>query len=161
MKILEVLVEYSVSKLDRLFSYAYNLEKEVKPLCRVMVEFNRRKICGVIINVKEYDKTLEEYKLETGLEIKEIISVIDEEPLFNEELSSLANEVANYYFSPRISVFFSMLPPSLKPSISSENKPKIAYEYFVQPVIDVNYDNLTTKQAELLYKIINAGQIKK
>lgn len=161
MKVLEILIEYSVSKLDRLFSYAYNGEKDIKPLCRVMVEFNKRKICGVVINVKEINKTLNEYKLETGLEIKEVLSIIDETPLFNEELSLLATEIANYYFSPRISVFFSMLPPSLKPAISSERQPKIAYEYYVKPTIDVNYDNLTTKQAELLYKIINNGEMKK
>lgn len=161
MKILEVLVEYSVSKLDRLFSYAYNLDNDIKPLCRVLVPFNNRQICGVVINVKEINQTLDEYKLSTGFDVKEVVSVIDETPLFNDELASLSLEIANYYFAPRISVFFSMLPPSLKPSISSTSKPKIAYEYLVKPAINVDYDNLTTKQAELLYKIINAKKMKK
>ena len=48
-----------------------------------------------------------------------------------------------------------MLPPSLKPSLSSQNKPTIAYEQFVKAKDNVDYDNLTLKQADLLMKIIN------
>lgn len=160
MKILEVLVEYSVSKLDHLFSYAYKYEDEIKPLCRVIVPFHNKKICGIIINIKDVNKSLDEYIKEVGYDVKEIISIIDKEPLINDELSLLSQEVANYYFAPRISVFFAMLPPSLKPNLSSIKKPKIAYESFVKPISD-DYDNLTIKQKELLYEIITKGCIKK
>ncbi len=160
MKVYEVLIEYTSSNLDRLFSYFYEKDDPIQLLSRVIVPFNNKLVCGVVININQVNETKEEYIKKTGFEIKNISSVIDKEPLLNEELANLSLEIANYYFAPRISVFFSMLPPSLKPKLSSQNKPKIAYESFVK-VIDNNIDNLTKKQIDLLNKISTQQTIKK
>lgn len=160
MKILEVLIEYSVSKLDRLFSYVYYLDKPVSRLNRVIVPFNNRKICGVVINIFEID-SLDEYSKSKGINVKEVISVVDDEPLINCELELLADEISSYYFAPKISVFFAMLPPSLKPSVSFQNKPKIAYEQYVKVVGNVSYEGLTSKQSELLFRISSSNGLKK
>ena len=128
MKVYEVLIEYTSSNLDRLFSYFYEKDDSIQLLSRVIVPFNNKLVCGVVININQVNETKEEYIKKTGFEIKNISSVIDKEPLLNEELANLSLEIANYYFAPRISVFFSMLPPSLKPKLSSQNKPKIAYQ---------------------------------
>ena len=158
MKVYEVLIEYSTSKLDRLFSYTYKGEKTINKLCRVIVPFAHKNICGIVIDIKE---TADDYQNKIGYEVKDIVDVIDEKPLLNDELFALASDIAEYYYSPKISVFLAMLPPSLKPSISSQNKPKIAYNQFVKACEGVNDDNLTIKQKELLLNIINNGTIRK
>lgn len=158
MKVYEVLIEYSTSKLDRLFSYTYKGEKTINKLCRVIVPFAHKNICGIVIDIKE---TADDYLNKIGYEVKDIVDVIDEKPLLNDELFALASDIAEYYYSPKISVFLAMLPPSLKPSISSQNKPKIAYNQFVKACEGANDDNLTIKQKELLLNIINNGTIRK
>lgn len=153
MKVYEVLIEYSTSKLDRLFSYVY--DGEINLLCRVIVPFAHKDICGVVINIIDFQGNELDYKNKTGFELKKIKKVIDKTPLLNEELNNLTKEISEYYYAPRISVFLAMLPPSLKPSLSSQNKPTIAYEQFIKAKDNVDYDNLTLKQADLLMKIIN------
>lgn len=160
MKIYEVMIEYTSSALDRPFSYFYNGTKPLEKYFRVLVEFNHRKIIGIVTQIKEVE-SIEEYSKKTGFQIKSIIDVIDNVALINEELSLLAQDVAKYYYSPLISVYFAMLPPSLKPSLTSMNKPQISYETFLKVKEGYNYDNLTTKQAEVLYKIETLGKIKK
>lgn len=161
MKIYEVLIEYGSSMLDRPFSYFYDGNIEIKKYSRVIVSFNNRRVCGFVINILSYDQTKEEYTKNTGFEIKSILEVVDNEPILSEKMSELAQSVAKYYFCPLILVYFAMLPPSLKPSLSFKNKPSIAYDTYIIPQENVNYDNLTTRQAEILYQIISNKGVKK
>jgi len=161
MRIYEVLIEYAASSLNRPFSYAYLGDQQIQKMSRVIVDFNNRPICGVVVNIIEISETIEEYQNRTGYQVKFIQKVLDQEPLINEELSCLVDDISSYYFCPKISVFLSMLPPSMKPAISSQNKPKIAYDTLVRAVEGFNYEGLTTKQAELLYKIASHGHLKK
>ena len=161
MRIYEVLIEYAASSLDRPFSYAYLGDQDIKKMSRVIIDFNNRPVCGVVINTIDNEETIEDYQKRTGYQVKYIQKVLDSEPLINEELSCLVDDVSSYYFCPKISVFLSMLPPSMKPSISSQKKPKISYETMVKTKDDFDYDGLTTKQAELLYRIASNGALKK
>ena len=161
MKIYEVLIEYAASSLDRPFSYIYRGEKIPREYCRVLVMFNNRLIGGVITGIVDTEEDETDYKKRTGFELKEIAEIIDETPLLNRELIGLSEEVASYYFSPRICVFFAMLPPSMKPSLRAGKQPKIAYENFVEAKEGASYDQLTTRQAELLYRIQTEGKLKK
>ena len=161
MRIYEVLIEYTSSSLDRPFSYVYKGEEEIKLYTRVLVPFNNRLVCGFVLNILESDITEDEYKQKTGFILKEIHTVIDKEPLLTSKLNDLAYQVKDYYFAPLISVYFAMLPPSLKPQSGYDNKPKIAYETFVKPAINATLDNLTTKQAEVLYQVMQKGEMKK
>lgn len=161
MKVYEVLIEYSTMKLDRLFSYSYDGLETINRLCRVIVPFAHKDICGIVVNIIDEYQTEEEYFSKKGFELKKIKKVIDEVPLLSEELFSLANEIAEYYYAPKISVLLAMLPPSLKPSLSSQKKPKIAYDQYVVAKENVSFDNLTIKQKDLLEKIIQQGKIKK
>ena len=158
MRIYEVLIEYTSSALDRPFSYVYKGEREIKLFTRVLVPFNNHLVCGFVLNIRESDLTEEEYKQKTGFILKEIRTVIDKEPLLTPKLNELANKVKDYYFSPLISVYFAMLPPSLKPQSGYDNKPKIAYETFVKPAINATLDNLTTRQAEVLYQLMQKAE---
>lgn len=162
MKILEVLTEYGTRSLDRTFSYIYLGKKEIFPLFRVKIDFNGHLAMGLILNVTETDKNLEELKEEKGFAYKEIKDddIIDEEPLIDEKMLELAKEVAEYYFSPLISVIQSMLPLTLSPKLSSLKGPKVAYEKYVEILSD-NEDDLTDKQIEMLRLISKNSPILK
>ena len=160
MQIVEVLIEYAKSSLNRPFSYFYNGQKKLVKGIRVLLDFNHRDIVGYVVKVEETNKTIEEYEEEKGFSISEIKDVIDDEPLLNEELLSLLEEVSSYYLVPKISVLQSMLPPSLSPRKSSLKAPKIAYDQFLE-VIDDNEEDLTNKQIELLRFIKLEGRVLK
>ena len=115
MQIVEVLIEYAKSSLNRPFSYCYKGNKKLVKGIRVLLEFNHRDLIGYVINVTETNLTLEQYEEEKGFSISEIKDVIDDVPLLNEELLSLLDEVSSYYLVPKISVLQAMLPPSLSP----------------------------------------------
>ena len=160
MQVVEVLIEYAKSSLNRPFSYCYNGPKKLVKGIRVLIEFNHRDLVGYIINVENTNLSIEQYEEEKGFSVSEIKDVIDDEPLLNEELLSLLDEVASYYLVPKISVLQSMLPPSLSPKKTSLKAPKIAYDQYLE-VIDDNEDDLTNKQIEILRFIKNDGRVLK
>ena len=86
MLILEVLIEYGTASLNRPFSYAYLGDLSIFKGVRVLVPFANKRIIGFVNRVYKVSENLEEYKRKVGFEVKEIISVIDEKPLFNDEL---------------------------------------------------------------------------
>ena len=149
MKVVEVLIEYSIQSLDRPFSYIYNGEKIIDEGFRVLINFHNKEIIGYVVNCYDTDKTKEDLEDQLGFNIEEIIDVIDETPLLNKDLLSLAEEVSQYYLAPKISVLQSMLPPSLSPRRGALKAPKIAYDQYIK-VIDDNEEGLTNKQIELL-----------
>ena len=149
MQIVEILIEYANRSLNRPFSYVYKGQETIKVGTRVLVNFNHRDIVGYVVNVTNTEKNEEEIESESGYRLTYIIDVLDKEPLLNEELLSLLDEVSSYYLAPKISVLQTMLPPSLSPRKSSLKAPKIAYDSYLQ-VIDESEEGLTNKQIELL-----------
>lgn len=152
MLVVGVIIEYAANSLNRPFSYAYFGNESIVPGIRVLVPFGRNKIVGYVVSVTETNDTIEEWEKNTGFKMKEIISIIDLKPILNEELVELAKDVSSYYLAPLISVYQTMLPPSLKPKKSSLSKPKIAYDQYVQ-VITEDEDGLTPKQLELFRRL--------
>ena len=149
MKIVEILIEYANYSLDRPFSYFYKGNKRLDVGFRVLVSFNNREAVGYVTKCYETDKPIEDMERELGFSIGEIIDVIDDSPLLSDDLLSLADQVADYYIAPKISVLQSMLPPSLSPRRSSLKAPKVAYDLYIR-VIDAKEEGLTDKQVELL-----------
>lgn len=149
VKVIELLIEYTNHSLDRPFSYVYFGSKPVDKGYRVLVTFNNRTLVGYVLSVQKTDKTKKELEDDLGFKILEIIDVLDEKPLLDDDLLSLADALTEYYLSPKISVLQTMLPPSLKPARSSLDKPKIAFDKYLE-VIDESEDNLTAKQIEIL-----------
>lgn len=149
MKLVEVLIEYPSMQIDRPFSYAYDGD-DIQIGVRVLVPFNKQEVVGYVLAIKDII-SLENESVLQGREIKSITKVLDEEPILNEELMKLASELKEYYFAPLISIYQTMLPPSLKPKSSSLSKPKIAYDTYVK-VKDENI-LLTKKQEEVFLKI--------
>ena len=149
MQIVKVLIEYANRTLNRPFSYVYKGNTNIQKGIRVLVNFNHRDIVGYVIDVEKTDKTVAQIEEESGYQLSEIVSVIDQTPLLDEELLALLNEVSDYYLAPKISVLQAMLPPSLSPRRSSLKAPKIAYDQFYE-IVDDNEEGLTNKQIEVL-----------
>ena len=111
MQLLEVLIEYAQSSLNRPFSYVYKGEKNIQKGTRVLITFNNHDIVGYVITVTESNKTIIQLSEELGFELQEIKQLIDESPLLNEELFSLLDESFFFYILlPRI-VFFKAMSP--------------------------------------------------
>ena len=160
MRIVEILIEYASHTLDRPFSYLYEGKKNIGPGFRVLVNFNHRELMGYVLSVKSTDKTSEQLEEESGYRLDYLVDVIDESPLLNEDLFSLARRVSDYYLAPFISVLQSMLPPSLSPRKSSLKAPKIAYDQYLS-IKRYSEEDLTDKQIEILRLIKKEGKILK
>jgi len=160
MLLLEVLIEHATFSLDRPFSYAYHGKKKVEAGYRVLVDFNHRQSVAYVLSLTETDKTIAVLEEEKGFSISEIIDVIDEEKLLNPELMALAEEIATAYFSPRIGVLQTMLPPSMKPKSSALSAPKIAYDCYVE-LLDASEKDLTDHQIEWLRLLAREKKILK
>lgn len=158
--VVKVLIEHPAYAINRPFSYAYNLIKTPQVGERVVVTFNNKEVVGYIVEVEKNELTQEEYEKELGYKLSSVTRLIDDEPILTGELLKLAQEVANYYLSPLISVYQAMLPPSLKPTSASLKNAKIAYETYVK-CIDASEEDLTLKQIELLRLIKSNVEIKK
>lgn len=95
LTVAKVAVENTAYSFDMLFDYSVpeNLISEIFPGKRVLVPFGNssKKRVGIIFSVIETDKF--EKKL------KSIVSVLDDEPLLNEEMLMTANFIRNRTFS--------------------------------------------------------------
>lgn len=160
MRIVEILIEYASHTLDRPFSYLYKGKKNIGPGFRVLVNFNHRELMGYVLSVKPTDQTSEQLEEESGYRLDFLVDVIDESPLLNEDLFSLAKRVSEYYLAPFISVLQAMLPPSLSPRKSSLKAPKIAYDQYLS-INHFSENDLTDKQIEILRLIKKEGKILK
>ena len=160
MQIVKVLIEYANRTLNRPFSYFYKGNIQIQKGVRVLVCFNHRDIVGYVIDVEKTDKSIAQIEEESGYQLNEIVSVIDQTPLLDEELLDLLDKVSSYYLAPKISVLQAMLPPSLSPRRSSLKAPKIAYDQYYELLND-DEEGLTNKQIELLRFVKQEGRVLK
>jgi len=105
---IDVLVELKAKQIDKTFTYIVpeELKKDIKIGKRVIVPFGKQKLEGFIL--KTYDNVDVDY------ELKEIISIVDENPVLNEELLELGKYISNKTLSNLISAYQTMLPSALK-----------------------------------------------
>ena len=130
--LINVYIEYN--RLRNTFTYSCDQDVEVG--CRVRVEFNNRTLVGFV----------EEIEVESDFKnIKPVIEVIDEKPLLNNELKLLANYMADFYASSKVTCYKTMLPPALRPSSKHS---KIIYEDYA--VLKEPNETLTSRQKEVL-----------
>lgn len=150
MKLVSVLIEHPIHKISDSFYYLFN--GEISKGVRVKVNFNNQNIIGFVIEVKNTNKTKEELKEEFGFEIKYIDEVIDETPIFSQELLNLASIASERFFYPLIGVLQAMVPPSLRPNSRSLNEAKIKYVtyYKINEDIDDKCLNLNKTSLKLL-----------
>src|SRR5574344_1193374 len=126
----KVIVEIGVKNVDRMFTYIIpkSIKEDIKIGSRVKVGFGSRIIEGFVL---EIDNTFE-----GNYELKEIISLVDKEPILNEEMLYLGKCIANTTLCSLISAYQVMLPKALKAkNNTSKNKKE-------KKTISLNKDNV-------------------
>ena len=105
--------------LDRTFTYALSAEEAVNGRMpavggRVLVPFSGQRLMGVVVRLHD-DPPAED------IEVKPVQQVLDTAPLLNDELTRLAQWIAQYYVAPLGEVLRGMLP------LSAEVKRQFVY----------------------------------
>jgi len=109
----KVIVEIGVKAVDKEFTYKVpnTLEKDIKVGSRVKVSFGKMIIEGFVLELTTTFKA--------DYEPKEIIELIDIEPILNEEMLELGKKIQEYTLCSLISAYQVMLPKALKASVKT------------------------------------------
>ena len=147
--IIEVLIEIKAWKQDRTFSYHVppSLESKIKVGKRVLVPFQNRELEGFIVG----------FNSNVDYEVKDIIDVIDEEPVLNDELLELGKYISRKTLCNLISAYQTMLPSALK----ARKKININKKYVSYIVLGTEKVKLTLKQQEIYNLVANKNKILK
>lgn len=138
----KVLIETRVKSNDMTFTYHVpsNVEDNLLIGKRVLVPFSNRTVEGFVLG---YDAKTDDY------EIKDIIKIIDDEPVLNDELINLGIYMSKKYLCPLINCYQSMLPKALKAgSKNGGGVKKLLYVKLNDNV--VNADVKVKKQLEII-----------
>ena len=138
----EVLVEIKAQNMDKTFTYKVSddMKDKVSVGIRVLVPFGNQKLEGFVMSISN-DKKFD-------YELKEIISVIDDEPVLNDEMLKIGKYMSSKTLANLISCYSTMLPKALKASHKTNvNKKYVTY-------LKLNKDNIdkvkTDKQKEIV-----------
>ena len=104
----DVLVEIRSKHIDKTFTYHVpeSLEKEAIVGKRVLVLFGKQKLEGYILALKN----------RSDVKTKDILEILDEEPVLNEEMLELGKFLQEKTLSSLSSCYSAMLPKALKAS---------------------------------------------
>lgn len=138
--IAEVLVEIKAKGMDKTFSYHIPEEMTVEVGMRVIVPFGKQELEGFVLKIS---------KEEVAYEVKDILRVIDKEPILNAELLKLGEYIKNKTLCHLIHAYQTMLPKALK--VRSKNKVAIQY---------VTYFSLALSYEQAIGECKNEGQRK-
>ena len=149
MKI-DVLVELKTKGIDQTFTYLVpeELTDKIKIGIRVLVPFGSQKLEGFVLS---FNNNNLEYKL------KNIIDIVDLEPVLTEEMIELGKYISNKTLCNLISAYQTMLPRALKAKIGLNVKKK--YIIYTKLVND-NYIPKNDKQKDII-NLLQNNQIKK
>ncbi len=103
--LVDVAVPYPVEKL---FTYRVPeaLRDRIAPGARVQVPFGRRRVTGYVIATRP--------RVPAGVKLREIWSLVDEEPLLTPALLDLARWMADYYVHPLGETLHAVLPAGVR-----------------------------------------------
>jgi primosomal protein N' (replication factor Y) len=109
------------SPLRRLFDYlpASNQQQQIQVGTRVLIPFGRRQVVGVVAA----NACHSEFAFS---KLKQVLQVLDEEPLLPKELLNSLVWAADYYQHPFGEVFAAALPAKLR-SIQADKKPSLQW----------------------------------
>ena len=137
---IDVLVELKAKGIDKTFTYLVpkELEDKISIGIRVYVPFGNQKLEGFVLS-------LNNNKLD--YELKNIIDIIDLEPVLNSEMLELGKYISNKTLCNLITSYQTMLPRALKAKAGLEIKKK--YLTYLK-LIDYNYLPKNDKQKEII-----------
>ena len=144
----EVLVELKSKNIDKTFTYIIpdKFKDKVKEGIRVLVPFGKQKLEGFVLNISD---NLPEYSL------KEIIDLIDLEPVLNNELLDLGKYISKKTLCNLITVYQAMLPVALK-----AKNGKIINKKFDTYVV-INNDDFSAIKSNKQLEILNVVKDRK
>lgn len=152
-----VIIQYGNKAVDREFTYIVPVEfrEKIKIGHRVRVLFNNREIEGFVLSL--FDEYNGEYSLNS------ILSLVDEEPILNDEMLYLGKEICDKTLCSKISAYQVMLPKALKASESTNIGIK-KNRYIVLNVSMEEFDNYISEcrfenQKVILNELKEKGKI--
>lgn len=103
-----VLVELKAKQIDKTFTYLIpeKLKNDVEIGKRVLVPFGKQKLEGFVLNISNHK--------DFDYEVKEVISVVDQNPVLNSEMLELGKYISKRTLCNLISAYQTMLPSALK-----------------------------------------------
>lgn len=150
--IAKVLVEINNINVDKTFDYIVPFEyiEKIKIGMRVKVPFASRELEGFVLDLVN--------SVDDNYELKEIISIVDAEPILNNELLHLGKFMSKKYFSTLISCYQTMLPKALKAqNKTSINKKMIKYV----ELCSNSFPKLKPNQEKIVEYLRINGKVKK
>ncbi|MBI4744200.1 MAG: primosomal protein N' [Actinobacteria bacterium] len=107
----EVIVDISAFEVDRPFTYKIpeKIKEKISIGSMALVPFSKRQQVGFVIGFTEESDIAE---------LSEIEALLDESPVFNEEMVNLCHFVADYYLSPLSGVLKLVFPPGRTRSVT-------------------------------------------
>lgn len=151
----EVLAELKAKSIDKTFTY--NIPSNLLPLVavgkRVLVPFGNRKLEGFVLSISDE---------EVSYKVKDILDVIDLEPVLNEELLELGKFISKKTLCNLIGCYQAMLPTALKVHVGKE----ISKKYDCYLSLNGDYEDIKSKinspkQKELLEFIYKGKEVLK
>lgn len=115
----KVIVEIGVKAVDKMFTYLVpsNIRNIIKVGARVKVPFGRQFLEGFVLELTDV--------FDDDIELKEILELVDEEPILNKEMLWLGKEISKRTLCSLISAYQVMLPKALKANFKTDIKKKI------------------------------------
>lgn len=150
--IAKVLVEINNINVDKTFDYIVPFEyiENIKIGMRVKVPFASRELEGFVLDLVN--------NADDNYELKEIISIVDTEPILNNELLHLGQFMSKKYFSTLISCYQTMLPKALKAQNKTTiNKKMIKYV----ELCSNSFPKLKPNQEKIVEYLRINGKVKK
>jgi len=152
-----VIVEIGVKSVDRYFIYKIPPKfSDLKVGMRVVVSFGRQLLEGFVMEI------LDNY--DSNYELKEILEVVDSEPILNKEMLKLGKIIADTTLCSLISAYQVMLPKALKASYKTNMKAKMARFLVLNKTIKEVSDYIEVckyeKQQEILEKVIIEDKVR-
>ena len=137
-----VLVELSSKNIDKIFDYNVPLElvSKIKVGIRVTVPFGRMTLEGFVLDIKKNN--------DSDIELKSIISIVDNDIVLNDELLNLGKVMRDKTLSTLISCYQVMLPKALKAKNGSQIN--IKYDTFYRLGEIPNDVKLNDKQKSII-----------
>lgn len=104
----KILIEIKARAVDKSFTYLVpeKMQSKIKVGARVYVPFGRQKLEGFVLEILN--------ELNSEYDLKEIIDLIDDEPVINSEMLMLGDHISKKTLSTKISAYQAMLPSALK-----------------------------------------------